>query len=283
MAFEEMRRPSETEVWGTMSSGACAGGVVSFLVVGSGMPDVLGWQPSELIGREVAHLIVDRVHQFHEELCMLTSGLEGVSSPRRFFCKMQHKNGTTVDVVFLLYRSTDNDHHQDRDSLWGVVSAPLVYQIRTLSSFTSLTPFFAHALDSDVFEALATTRDSSWQYEIQQVRFANQRLEEEIAVLSKRLEEVEEQQRVLRERDGQQQQQQQQEEEEDMSTSAALDQYIATLFQPLPLADYASPSFAAAAAAAGCREWDEAAFAPCPPLPSRRLQGQGLKRAWDLI
>ena len=215
---DEMRRSTtETEVWGTMSSGECAGGVASFLVVGSGMPDVLGWNPSELVGREVAHLMVDGVHQFNEELHVLR-GVEGISSPspRRFLCKMQHKNGSTVDVVFIMYRSTDRgvSKSNSRDSICGIISAPLIYQIRTLtrtsssSSFTSFTSSsltatattsFAHALDSGVFEELDTTRDSSWQYEIQQVRFANQRLEEEIAGLSKQLEEVGDRRKNMRE------------------------------------------------------------------------------------
>ena len=215
---DEMRRSTtETEVWGTMSSGECAGGVASFLVVGSGMPDVLGWSPSELVGREVAHLMVDGIHQFNEELYVLR-GVEGISSPspRRFLCKMQHKNGSTVDVVFIMYRSTDRSvsKFNSRDSICGIISAPLIYQIRTLTSSSSSSSFasftsssltatatasFAHALESGVFEELDTMRDSSWQYEIQQVRFANQRLEEEIVGLRKQLEEVGDRRKNMRE------------------------------------------------------------------------------------
>lgn len=229
---DEMRRSTmETEVWGTMSSGACAGGVASFLVVGSGMPDVLGWSCSELVGREVAHLMVDGVHQFNEEL-RVVRGREGMLGPspslRRVLCKMRHKNGTAVDVVFVMYRSRSMDRgvfkSNGRESMCGIISAPLIYQIRTLSSsassssslssFTSFTSSsssfssspltttatsFVHSLDAGVFEELETTRDSSWQYEIQQVRFANQRLEEEIVGLRKQLEEVGERRKKVRE------------------------------------------------------------------------------------
>lgn len=184
---------SETEVWGLMTSGECAGGIATFLVVGHGMPDVLGWDCSEWVGRQVAHLMVDGVYQLNEAL----RGLRGVCSlegnSRRFLCKMRHKNGSSVDVVFVMYRSVDRGITlASRDAMCGIVSAPVVYQLLSLSSLSSspsLTPF-AHSLESDVFGALDTMRESSWQYEIQQVRFANQRLEEEIGVLSKRVREV---------------------------------------------------------------------------------------------
>ncbi|KAF5345962.1 hypothetical protein D9756_010926 [Leucocoprinus leucothites] len=185
------RRMSEMEVWGTMSSGQGAGGVVSFLTVGAGVHDVLGWTPSDLVGREVVKYIVEGLHQFGEELRLLRSW-ESLSNPRRFCCKMRHKNGSTVDVVFILYRPT-NDSSATK-SIPGITPAPLIYQIRSRQSFKPLASSSAslvHSLNSDVFEELDTNRDSSWQYEIQQIRFANQRLEDEIAVLTKQLEEAE--------------------------------------------------------------------------------------------
>ncbi|KAG7093470.1 hypothetical protein E1B28_007146 [Marasmius oreades] len=45
-----------------------------------------------------------------------------------------------------------------------------------------------HPLDEDVFQPLDTNRGSSWQYELQQLRFANDRLKEEIKVLEGELE-----------------------------------------------------------------------------------------------
>jgi PAS domain-containing protein len=193
------RRMVETEMWGTMTSGQSCGGVVSFLVVGHGVSDVLGWTPSELVGREVINYIVDGVHQFSEEVRILRSG---ESNPRRFFCKMRHKNGSSVDVVFVLYRSTNDS--SATESIQGIIPAPLIYQIRTLqSSAASSATSFVHSLNSDVFEELDTSRDSSWQYEIQQIRFANKRLEDEIATLEKQLEDAEGvQQKVLDELQG---------------------------------------------------------------------------------
>ncbi|KAF5345115.1 hypothetical protein D9756_011463 [Leucocoprinus leucothites] len=105
---------------------------------------------------------------------------------------MRHKNGSTVDVVFILYRPT-NDSSATK-SIPGITPAPLIYQIRSRQSFKPLASSSAslvHSLNSDVFEELDTNRDSSWQYEIQQIRFANQRLEDEIAALTKQLEEAE--------------------------------------------------------------------------------------------
>ncbi|KAF9266726.1 hypothetical protein L218DRAFT_955835 [Marasmius fiardii PR-910] len=45
-----------------------------------------------------------------------------------------------------------------------------------------------HPLDEDVFQPLDTNRGSSWQYELQQLRFANDRLKEEIKVLEGEME-----------------------------------------------------------------------------------------------
>ncbi|KAJ3564533.1 hypothetical protein NP233_g8233 [Leucocoprinus birnbaumii] len=180
----------ETEFWGTMTSGERSGGVVSFLTIGAGVSDVLGWSQSDLIGREVVKYIAEGVHQFREELRVLRSK-DNLSSPRRFCCKMMHKNGSSVDIVFIIYRSTNDT--SAREKIPGIMPAPLIYQLRTLRSFKSSTPSSSimHPLDSDVFQGLDTNRDSSWQYEIQQIRFANQRLEDEIAALTKQLSEAE--------------------------------------------------------------------------------------------
>jgi len=76
--------------------------------------------------------------------------------------------------------------------------SPLVYRIKLVdpsaylqsSSSSSATPLssssdlnLVHPLEENIFQDLETSRNSSWQYELQQLRFANQRLEEEIKTL----------------------------------------------------------------------------------------------------
>lgn len=57
------------------------------------------------------------------------------------------------------------------------------------SSLSSSPPSssLTSAPDSNVFEELETSRGSSWQYELQQLKFANQKLEEEVCLLESRL------------------------------------------------------------------------------------------------
>ncbi|ESK88931.1 white collar 1 protein [Moniliophthora roreri MCA 2997] len=48
-------------------------------------------------------------------------------------------------------------------------------------------PVVMHSLEDDVYQPLDTSRGSSWQYELQQLRFANERLKEEIRGLENEL------------------------------------------------------------------------------------------------
>jgi len=59
---------------------------------------------------------------------------------------------------------------------------PLVIQITMLGS-SNRSSALMHSEAKDVFEELDTSRGSSWQYELQQLRFANQRLCEEVDAL----------------------------------------------------------------------------------------------------
>lgn len=194
---EGRSRLMETEVWGMMSNGHNGGGVVSFVVVGSAVKDVLGWSPSELVGREIVGFVADGAMGLMNEIRELYRQDGGIN-PRRAYCKMRHKDGTTVDVIFAFFRP--NRDSLSNLSVKGVVQAPLIYQLRSIQYFdpTHSSTSLAHCPTADVFEELDTNRDSSWQYEIQQIRFANQRLEEEISSLEKQLQDAEDvQQKVL--------------------------------------------------------------------------------------
>ena len=129
---------------------------------------------------------------------------------RKVRCQLSTKCGSGVDVWFILYRA-DPDLMGQMECVHkmggkGVSPAPLVYQIRrvdapvvkcgprmvdmlanssaslstslSLSSSSSLAPS-----DQDIFQELDISRGSSWQYELQQLRFANIRLKEELKML----------------------------------------------------------------------------------------------------
>ncbi|KAF7763418.1 hypothetical protein Agabi119p4_7955 [Agaricus bisporus var. burnettii] len=178
---------SETEVWGMMSNGQSSGGVVSFTVVGSAMVRILGWNPLELVGRQVVEFIADGASDFLGEIRELCNANAG-EGPRRVCCKMRHKNGNLVNTILVLFRPSCDPFTQ---SIKGVIQAPLIYQLRSIQSYESNLPTsLAHSLTSDVFDVLDTSRDTSWQYELQQIRFANQRLGEEISSMKKQFEDA---------------------------------------------------------------------------------------------
>jgi len=168
---------------------------VSFVMVGAATGDILGWNASELIGRQLSKFVVDGSAALFDEIRLLTEG-GGIPSPRRVYCKMRHKNGSIVDIVFVLYQPGHDTLLVH--SIKGVIQAPLIYQLRLAQSFESphqTSTSLAHPLTANIFEPLDMSRDSSWQYELQQIRFANQRLTDEITALERQLKEAEDKRR----------------------------------------------------------------------------------------
>ena len=126
---------------------------------------------------------------------------------RKVRCRLATKCGSRVDVWFILYRA-DPDLRGQTECVhglggMGVSPAPLVYQIRRVDApvvkcgpgmvdvlasltplpSTSLSPSLLVPSDQDMFQELDISRGSSWQYELQQLRFANIRLKEELKML----------------------------------------------------------------------------------------------------
>ena len=85
-------------------------------------------------------------------------------------CEMVDNNGQRRPVEIVLYRS------RERSS-----AASIIIQVKAWGSAT--TQDIPHPHDKDVFEELDTSHESSWQYELQQLKFANQRLYEELEAL----------------------------------------------------------------------------------------------------
>ncbi|KAF9034194.1 hypothetical protein BDZ89DRAFT_1130746 [Hymenopellis radicata] len=105
---------------------------------------VSGWNPEDLVGRSWYSLF--------EDLRSLPEG------PVRTL--MIRKDGGKAEVHVTVWRQDGGD------------DVPRVYQITDTPSISSAS--------FNVFEELQTERGSSWQYELQQLRFRNQRLEEQI-------------------------------------------------------------------------------------------------------
>ena len=248
----------EQEVWGMIAGHGKE--TLTFLSVGKGSEDVLGWSADELIGRSVMDVILDegtknvlgsavtsmRVHQplpsqHHRLLAAASAG----ARVKRVQCALKKKNGSVADVWFIIYYSGraegDGAEIIDAGELRGeaglsISHAPLVYQIRLVKADTllpgleskpaksitisqpsalygspfsyrspnssssslagavgpftpslslspaSTAPHNSASLSLNIFQELGISR-SSWQYELQQLRFANVRLREELALL----------------------------------------------------------------------------------------------------
>ena len=112
--------------------------------------------------------------------------------------KMVKKSGTQVEVLSVIYpprapadhspRSESDEsspssyvssqHTSGSSSVSGTKSAFLVIQVKLLP--TSDTRPIVHAANANVFEELETTRGTSWQYELHQLRMLNRRLKEDV-------------------------------------------------------------------------------------------------------
>jgi hypothetical protein len=154
----------------------------TFLSVEAGVLDVLGWEPDDLIGKDLdAFCVMSSTGENGRDA--LSEGLAKASERndggfQAVSLTLQGKGNCVTDVVLVLFSSLV----QQGSSLpVGPTLCPLVFQIKlaALSPGTRIDPLI-HSLDSDVFEQLETTRGTSWQYELQQLKFANQRLSQEI-------------------------------------------------------------------------------------------------------
>jgi hypothetical protein len=147
----------------------------TFLVVGAGVRDVLGWGVGEVIGKGLLSFVVgdgNGRRLLEEQLVRMRKGNE----PVRVVCEMGDKEGGRVPVQIVLCGG--------REQGSTTSPSPVICQIRALDSPPlPASHSFAHLHHTNVFEELETNRGSNWQYELQQLKFANQRLMEEIEAL----------------------------------------------------------------------------------------------------
>ena len=116
----------------------------------------------ETIGKSVFNLVVDEGSGKRVMEEWMNRGGDEVMKVK---CEMVGNDGQRRPVEIVLYRSCERS------------SAPsIIIQVKAWGSTT--TQDIPHSHDRDVFEELDTSRESSWQCEIQQLKFANQRLYE---------------------------------------------------------------------------------------------------------
>ncbi|TBU25548.1 PAS domain-containing protein [Dichomitus squalens] len=190
---ESEDRPPEREFWGLLSSNA------TFLYVGAAVRDVLGWGAGEVIGKPLADFVsgssAQEVHMAIDvEMAkvLLASGPSAGSESAGLACDVLTKDGNPISVHLVLYRSQPQQSVPAGFPTGQPVGGggepstqpPIVCQIkRCEGSAPPPTSDVVHPLRESVFDETDLDRSSSWQYELQQLKFKNQRLADEVASL----------------------------------------------------------------------------------------------------
>ena len=182
-----LAKDKDKEVWGML--GGTGAGTATFHSVGKCMENVLGWSEADLLGRAVSSVVIDEA-----ALNMVGAIVAGMRSYQRLGsgdaarvkkvrCALRRKDGGVADVWFVIYRA--DLEADERGTALSITPAALVYQIRLADAETvSCGELPVIQPSVDMFDELAISRGSSWQYEMQQLRFTNQRLKDEYAALS---------------------------------------------------------------------------------------------------
>jgi hypothetical protein len=148
--------------------------------------DVLGWGVGEVIGRTVLDW-VDDAETRHALERVLAGGTTTSTDPERLECELRAKDGRRVGVTLVLYRTDTGAFAGSTSSLGSgrPAPAPLVAQVKVRGApgeEPAPSPL-CHGAGEDLFVELETSKETSWQYELQQLKYANARLAEEVGVL----------------------------------------------------------------------------------------------------
>lgn len=175
---EEVKVEEQREFWGLVSAGG------TWLFAGHAVQDVLGWGATEVIGRMVSDFIggaapAEMQRALGEALaqvCRRTGAGEQQHESRAVNCDMKRKDGSQLLVRVTFYSPPDSTPAwSDVPTTSARVQRPVVCQVRELG----MTRGLVHARGESVFDELDARRESSWQYELQQLKYANERLQEE--------------------------------------------------------------------------------------------------------
>ncbi|KAJ7660413.1 hypothetical protein DFH06DRAFT_1472427 [Mycena polygramma] len=170
------------------------------LSVGAGVRALLGWEPQALRGTRLGALVapdnrlsvagaqspVDALFAAWRA-ARAADPANAAASTREVRCALQGKDGPVDAVVRLIAPLPQSSSLPP-----AVAPAHLMYAVRAAGA-----PFVPRAAGEDAFKRLDPATGGSWQYELQQLRFANARLEEEIG----ELERAEAERTVVRERE----------------------------------------------------------------------------------
>lgn len=174
----------ERECWALLSVGG------SFLYASTAIRDVLGWGTVEVIGRLITSLLGGRDPSQAQAIVQETlhrAFTDRSMESRSLSCTLVKKDGSEVLTELIFYTPSTGD---EGPTPYPSATRPLVCQIRLADASPLPAPSpIVHPHGDDAFSELDTTRGSGWQYELQQLKYANQRLIEEVKMLEAKVEE----------------------------------------------------------------------------------------------
>ena len=214
LAFDKVEH--RLEFWGMMHGESFTVHGMTFLSAAVDVRQILGWTSTEMVGMNLGGMLADGdVKRVEQELaargiCLSTIQRyqqqyrhqhSGTVKAVNLRCQMKRKDDTLIQVELIIYRSPRNplvDALPTSTTKNTISPSPLVYRIKLVdpsaplqsSSSSSAAPLssssylnLVHPLEENIFKELETSNNSCWKYVLQQLRLANQRLEEEIKTL----------------------------------------------------------------------------------------------------
>ncbi len=164
---------AEQEFWSVLSPRGI------FLAASAGVRCLLGWGPGEVIGRSLKDFFVaeesldgedgeeTQFSTFREALWQLHVTSSGPS--RHVFCSLRTRGGNVLQICAVLYAGNETP-----------ISRLVVQFKMRRQQEQEHTRLTIRDPALNVFEELETTRDSTWQYEVQQQKIANRKLYDDV-------------------------------------------------------------------------------------------------------
>lgn len=187
-AARQAPRPCEREFWAALGTNG------TILFVGAGARDVLGWGAGELIGRPISELLGSTDQQADLSNALANASAQPETGTQTLLCRMRRRDGSVVESEVVVYPAVPpamdsafagNGRGQYTTLLRGArATAPLLVQVRKARGYAPPPPQpLAHAPLEGLFVELETGRETSWQYELQQLKYANRRLTDQIEAI----------------------------------------------------------------------------------------------------
>ena len=163
---------SSREFWGTVSLDG------TFLFVGAGVKDLLGWSVAEVVGQPLEDFVVSSTDQRQPEYntyrmvsdSLITASRAETPGPTQLAFEMRKRDGSKIRILMVLYHTA---FPRSTPSL----ADPLICQVK-MASRSVYAP--VRRSEEQVFHEMGISRNTSWQYELQQLKYANKRLLDEV-------------------------------------------------------------------------------------------------------